>query len=126
MSAMPKKWEDRLPLCPSGNQMLGAMEAEIAELRAALASQGVAMPAECYAVIEEAAQVLESAAAHNRSKFRTVLAHTQQDRADRLRAVLAAPQPPAVKEAEPDYSACCDTPHLCGAVRRCTAKDATR
>lgn len=43
------------------------------------------------AVIEEAAQVLDSAAAHNRSKGRTVLERTQQDRADRLRAVLAKP-----------------------------------
>ena len=43
------------------------------------------------AVIEEAAQVLESAAAHNRAKGRTVLERTQQDRADRLRAILAQP-----------------------------------
>lgn len=40
--------------------------------------------------IKEAAQTLESAAAYNRSKHRTVLAHTQQDRADRLRCSLAA------------------------------------
>ncbi|MPQ56381.1 hypothetical protein [Duganella sp. FT27W] len=40
--------------------------------------------------IEEAAHVLESAAAHNLSKCRTVLANTQQDRADRLRCALAA------------------------------------
>lgn len=43
------------------------------------------------AVIEEAAQVLESAAAHNRAKGRTVLEWTQQDRAERLRAILAQP-----------------------------------
>lgn len=41
-------------------------------------------------VIEEAAQVLESAAAHNRKNYRTILAHTQQDRANRLRSVLTA------------------------------------
>lgn len=46
-------------------------------------------------VIVEAAQVLESAAAHNCSKFRTMLAHTQQDRADRLRDILASQQPAA-------------------------------
>ena len=45
------------------------------------------------AVIAEAAQVLESAAAHNRSKWRTVLAHTQQERADRLREVFLAAAP---------------------------------
>lgn len=45
------------------------------------------------AVIAEAAQVLESAAAHNRSKSRTVLAHTQQERADRLREVFLAAAP---------------------------------
>lgn len=41
------------------------------------------------AVIEEAVQVLESGAAHNRKMSRTVLERTQQDRADRLRTVLA-------------------------------------
>jgi hypothetical protein len=45
-------------------------------------------------VIEEAAQVLESGAKHNRENGRTVLAHAQQTRADRLRAIAtkAAPQ----------------------------------
>lgn len=38
--------------------------------------------------IEEAAQVLESAASYNRSQSRTVLAHTQQNRADKLRAII--------------------------------------
>ena len=42
------------------------------------------------AVIMEAAQVLESAAKHNQGEGRTVLAHIQQHRADRLRAVVAA------------------------------------
>lgn len=42
------------------------------------------------AAIEEAAQVLESAAAHNRKQYRTVFAYEQQTRANRLRAVLTA------------------------------------
>lgn len=40
------------------------------------------------AVIEEAAQILESAARYNREQFRTVMADVQQDRADRLRRAL--------------------------------------
>lgn len=45
------------------------------------------------AVIEEAAQVFESGAAHNLKMGRTVFWRTQQDRADRLRAVIAAAAP---------------------------------
>jgi hypothetical protein len=41
-------------------------------------------------VVEEAASVFESAAKHNTSKGRTVFAHEQQDRANRLRAAIAA------------------------------------
>lgn len=40
------------------------------------------------AIVEEAAQVLESAASYNRSMFRTILAHDQQERANRLRSIL--------------------------------------
>lgn len=63
--------------------------------RTSSAGSAVVMSDEHRAVIEEAAQVLESAAAYNRSKGRTVLQYTQQDRADRLRAILstAAAQP---------------------------------
>lgn len=42
-------------------------------------------------VIAEAAAVFESAAKHNHEKGRTVFAHAQQDRADRLHAAMAAP-----------------------------------
>lgn len=48
-------------------------------------------------VAEEAAKALESAAAHNRAEGRTVFAHSQQDRADRLRAALAASTNPTEK-----------------------------
>lgn len=41
------------------------------------------------AAIEEAAQVMESGAAHNESKGRTVLVHSQKGRAARLRAAHA-------------------------------------
>lgn len=37
--------------------------------------------------------------------------------------LAAAPQPPAVKEADLAHAQCCDSPHLCSAVRRCTARD---
>lgn len=40
------------------------------------------------ATITEAAQVLASAAKHNKAEGRTVLAHVQQDRADRLNAII--------------------------------------
>ncbi|OIJ42312.1 hypothetical protein [Massilia timonae] len=53
------------------------------------APQAAPLRADHRATIEEAAQVLESAAAHNRFKGRTVLEHQQQDRADRLRAILS-------------------------------------
>lgn len=46
------------------------------------------MTPEHIATIEEAAQVLESAAAYNLSKCRSVLAHTQAERAARLRDIL--------------------------------------
>lgn len=55
------------------------------------AQQATLLRAAHRATIEEVAQVLESAAAHNRIKGRTVLERQQQDRADRLRAILAAP-----------------------------------
>jgi hypothetical protein len=43
------KWEDRLPLCPGDAEIIGAMEGEIAELRAALqAQQGDALDVERY------------------------------------------------------------------------------
>jgi|GEM_PF-4256310 len=54
-------------------------------------AEGEAPQAVYRAVIEEAAQVFESGAAHNRKAGRTVFAHAQQDRADRLRATLSAP-----------------------------------
>jgi hypothetical protein len=38
--------------------------------------------------IEEAANVLASAAKHNANLGRTVMAHVQQDRADRLKSIL--------------------------------------
>jgi hypothetical protein len=44
--------------------------------------------AELRAVIEEAAQVFEAGAAHNRKMGRTVFAHAQQERANRLRAAV--------------------------------------
>lgn len=52
--------------------------------------------------IEEAAQVFEAAAAHNRSKGRTILAHSQQSRADRIRKELdsAPAHQPAQEQAE--------------------------
>jgi len=50
-----------------------------------------AIQTEQRAVIEEAVQVFESGAAHNRKAGRSVFAHSQQGRADRLRAILAAP-----------------------------------
>ena len=46
------------------------------------------MKPEHIATIEEAAQVLESAASYNLSQFRTVLAYTQAERAAKLRDVL--------------------------------------
>ena len=52
--------------------------------------EGEAPQAANRALIEEAAQVFESGAAHNRKAGRTVFAHAQQDRADRLRAALAS------------------------------------
>lgn len=45
--------------------------------------------AELRAVVEEAAQVFEAGAAHNREMGRTVMAHAQQDRADRMRAAVS-------------------------------------
>lgn len=54
------------------------------------AAQVVGLSEDQCAVIAEAVVVLESAAAYNRSMSRTVLAHTQQDRAERLSAILAA------------------------------------
>jgi len=54
--------------------------------------------------IEEAAQVFEAAADHNRSKGRTILAHSQQSRANRIRKELdgAPAHQPAQEQAEPD------------------------
>lgn len=40
--------------------------------------------------LEETIQVFESGASHNRKLFRTVFAHVQQGRADRLKVVLEA------------------------------------
>lgn len=53
------------------------------------------------AAIEGVLQMLESGAAHNRAKGRTVLVHTQQGHIDRLRAVLDATQS-AKQGAQPD------------------------
>ena len=39
-------------------------------------------------VIKEAAAVLASAAKHNFNLGRTIMAHVQQDRADRLKSIL--------------------------------------
>lgn len=104
----------------TGN-ILAASMAEVAELRAALASQGVAMPAGYALVPLEPTDEMLSAAWNGGALG------GQDDHEECYSLMIsAAPQPPAVKEAEPDYSACCDTPHLCSAVRRCTAKDAIR
>jgi hypothetical protein len=54
--------------------------------------------AQLRAVVEEAAAVLESAAKHNGKQGRTVFAHEQQDRANRLRAAMAAAQQDAKGE----------------------------
>lgn len=86
---------------PTGNDEDDAFSSDDEELRvlvglvnkaltAPTAAVGPSLTAEHRATIEEAASVLESAAAHNRFKYRTVLANTQQDRADRLRLILAA------------------------------------
>jgi hypothetical protein len=53
-------------------------------------------PTEHLAAIEEAAQIMESAAKHNSEQCRTVMAHSQQGRADRLRRAhqhFSAPAP---------------------------------
>lgn len=50
--------------------------------------QGGLTEAEC-AVIEDAAKVLESASKHNHEHGRTVFAHSQQARANELRAILS-------------------------------------
>lgn len=65
--------------------------------------EGEAPQAEHRAVIEEAAQALESGAAHNRKAGRTVFAHAQQDRADRLRAALTAPAAQHAESGAPRY-----------------------
>jgi len=55
--------------------------------------------------IEEAAQVFEAAAAYNRSKGRTIFAHSQQSRADRIRKELdgTPAHQPAQEHAEPRH-----------------------
>jgi hypothetical protein len=73
--------------------------------------------ADLHAVVIEAAQVLESAAAHNRAKGRTVLAHSQQDRADRLRIAVRAAE--KAQESAPS-SESIDTPEFREYVRKCS------
>jgi hypothetical protein len=56
------------------------------------------------AAIEEAAQTLESAAKYNREMGRTVFAHSQQAKADKLREVISAVAIPAQRNPmDPSY-----------------------
>ncbi len=113
--------EDYVTMVPANNDSLEWLVAAW-NRRAALASQGVAAPAGWALVPLAPTPTMLLAAGYRAS---AVGASTTGHEA--WAAFLsAAPQPPAVKEAEPGYSACCDTPHLCNAVRRCTAKDVNR
>lgn len=78
-------WNTEVP------QMEDSLKAMIINHSRAIAREIEAQAEEHRAVIEEAAQVLETAAAHNRANGRTVLERTQQDRANRLRAILSKP-----------------------------------
>lgn len=71
-----------------------ARDNEIADLRKALqeALDASKLDEDELATITEAAQVLASAAKYNREKGRTVFAETQQDRADRLNAIIRKEQ----------------------------------
>lgn len=78
----------RNPGAHSGEEV--ARDNEIFDLRKALqeALDASKLDEDELATITEAAQVLASAAKYNRDKGRTVLAETQQDRADRLNAII--------------------------------------
>lgn len=95
MSIALREVTDKLSAASAENLSLGMENRQLREQLEARAQpegeapQAAPLRADHRATIEEAAQVLESAAAHNRFKGRTVLEHQQQDRADRLRAILS-------------------------------------
>jgi RNase H-fold protein (predicted Holliday junction resolvase) len=78
----------RNPGAHSGEEV--ARDNEIHELRKALQSalNMAQLSDDERSTITEAAQALTSAAKHNKAQCRTVLAYVQQDRADRLNAII--------------------------------------
>jgi hypothetical protein len=89
-----KSWPQRL-FAPGNRNVQTAMEAEIRDLRAALARAPLPEQDDDTrdAALEEAAGVFESAAKHNAKEGRTVFAHEQQARTGRMRAAMSASRP---------------------------------
>jgi hypothetical protein len=96
--------------------LLDVIRNMLAEVRVVAAHQPAPTVPATREAIEEAAQVFEAAAAHNRSKGRTILAHSQQSRAERIRQELdgVAAHQPAPQQAActvpPDGWYCTRTP----------------